>query len=180
MLAATHRSSPRVMADGGGQGVPREVPSVVLDRLFLELHDQLPKESRERFAQLADEVKRLTEPSTAEAPVSPPSSADQAVVRREEEIATAEAKQSSGELLARGRAYIPFFSIGLYMATTGNLLPTGVSCRCSCYVTQRPAHPERCSVPCRAPCSSQVVQPWVGTQCSALCPGSCCSSARES
>ena len=78
---------------------------MALDRLFLELHDQLPKESRERFAQLADEVKRLTESSTAEAPVTPPSSADQAVVRREEEIATAEAKQSSGELQARGRAY---------------------------------------------------------------------------
>ena len=104
VLAATHRPSPRVMADGGGQGVPREVPSVVLDRLFLELHDQLSKEARERFAQLADEVKRLTESSATEAPVTPPSSADQAVVRREEEIATAEAKQSSGELQARGRA----------------------------------------------------------------------------
>ena len=85
--------------------MPREVPSAALDRLFLELHDQLPKESRERFAQLADEVKRLTESSTAEAPVTPPSSADQAVARREEEIATAEAKQSSGELQAQGRAY---------------------------------------------------------------------------
>ena len=85
--------------------MPREVPSVVLDRLFLELHDQLPKESRERFAQLADEVKRLTEPSTAEAPVTPPSSANQAVVPREEETATAEAKQSLGELQARGRTF---------------------------------------------------------------------------
>ena len=85
--------------------MPREVPSVALDRLFLELHDQLPKESRERFAQLAYEVKRLTEPSTAEDPVTPPSSANQAVVRCEEEIATAEAKQSSGELQARGRAF---------------------------------------------------------------------------
>ena len=44
------------MAEGRGQGVPREVPSVALDRLFLELHDQLPKESRERFAQLADRL----------------------------------------------------------------------------------------------------------------------------
>ena len=93
--------------------MPREVPSVALDRLFLELHDQLPKESRERFAQLADEVKRLTESSTAEAPVTPPSSADQAVVRREKEIATAEAKQSSGELQAQGRAY--------YMLSVGNI-----------------------------------------------------------
>ena len=95
------------MADGRGQGVPREVPSVALDRLFLELHDQLPKESRERFAQLADEVKRLTESSTAEAPVTPSPSADQAVVRREE-IATSEAKQSSGELQTRGMAYCMF------------------------------------------------------------------------
>ena len=93
------------MDDGGGQGVrPREVPSVVLDRLFLELHDQLPKESRERFAQLADEVKRLTESSTAESLVTQPSSADQAVVRREEGMASAEAKQSSGELQARSKA----------------------------------------------------------------------------
>ena len=83
----------------------RKVPSVALDRLFLELHDHLPKDTRERFAQLADEVKRLTEPSTAEAPVTPPSSVDQAVVRREEEIATAEANQNSRELQARGRAY---------------------------------------------------------------------------
>ena len=92
------------MADGRGQGVPGEMPSVALDRLFLELHDQLPKESRERFAQLAEEVKRLTESSTAEDLVTPPSSANQAVVRREVEIATAEAGQSSGELQARGRA----------------------------------------------------------------------------
>ena len=100
------------MADGRGQGVPREMPSVAVDRLFFELHDQLPKESRERFAQLADEVKRLTESSTAEAPVTPPSSADQAVVRHEEEIATAEAKQGSGELLARGRTYC-MLSVGI-------------------------------------------------------------------
>ena len=93
------------MADGGGQGLlPREVPSVALDQLFLELHDQLPKEYRERFAQLADEVKKATESSTAEAPVTPPSSVDQAVVRREEEMATTEAKQSSVELQARGQA----------------------------------------------------------------------------
>ena len=105
VLAATHRPSPRVMADGGEQGVPREVPSVALDRLFLELHDQLPRDARGKLAQLADEVKRLTESSTAEAPVTPPSSADQAVVRREEEIATAETNESSGELQERGRAY---------------------------------------------------------------------------
>ena len=103
VLAATHCPSPRVMADGGEQGVPREVPSVALDRLFLELHDQLPRDARGKLAQLADEVKRLTESSTAKAPVTPPSSADQAVVRREEEIA--ETNQSSGELQERGRAW---------------------------------------------------------------------------
>ena len=92
------------MAEGRGQGVPREVPSAALDRLFLELHEQLPKESRERFTQLADEVKRLTESSTAKAPVTPPSSAYQAVVLREEEIATTEAKQSPVELQAQGEA----------------------------------------------------------------------------
>ncbi len=90
--------------EGGGQP-PREVPSVALDRLFLELHDQLPKDARERFAQLADEVKRLAKSITEEDPVIPSPSADQAVIRREEEIATAEAKQSSGELQARGMAY---------------------------------------------------------------------------
>ena len=92
------------MADGGGQGLlSREVPSVALDQLFLEFHDQLPKESRERFAQLADEVKRLTESSTTEAPVTAPSSTDQAPTPRKEE--TTEAKQSSVELQARGKAY---------------------------------------------------------------------------
>ena len=105
MRAATHRSPLRIMADGGGQGLlPRTVPSVALDQLFLEFHDQLPKESRERFTQLADEVKRLTESSTVEAPVTAPSSVDQAVVRREEEFATTEAKQSPVELQARGEA----------------------------------------------------------------------------
>ena len=90
------------MADERRQGVPPEVPSVALDRLFLELHDQLPRDARGKLAQLVDEVKRLIESSTAEAPVTPSTSADQAVVRREEEIATAEAKQSSGGLQARG------------------------------------------------------------------------------
>ena len=90
--------------EGGGQS-PREEPSVALDRLFLELHEHLPTDARGKLAQLADEVKRLTESSTAEAQVTPPSSADQAVARREEEIVTTEAKQSSGELQARGRVY---------------------------------------------------------------------------
>ena len=100
------------MADGRGQGAPREVPSEALDRLFLELHDKLPRDARGKLAQLADEVKRLTESSTAEDPVTPSSSADQAVVRREEEIITAEAKQSSGELQARGWAYC-MLSVGI-------------------------------------------------------------------
>ncbi len=94
------------MAEGGGQGLlPREVPSVALDRLFLELHEQLPADARGKLAQLADEVKRLTESSTVEAPVTAPSSADQAVTPRKEEIATTEAKQSPVELQARGKAY---------------------------------------------------------------------------
>ena len=97
--------------EGGGQS-SREVPSVALDRLVLELHDQLPRDARGKLAQLADEVKRLTESSTAEAPVTPRSSADQTVVRREEEIATAEAKRSSGELQARGKAYC-MLSVGI-------------------------------------------------------------------
>ena len=88
----------------------REVPSVALDRLFLELHEQLPTDAREKLAQLADEVKRLTESSTAEAPVTLPSSEDQAVVRRGEKIDTAEAKQRSGELQARGKAVL---SVGI-------------------------------------------------------------------
>ena len=94
------------MADGGGQGLlPREVPSVALDRLFLELHEQLPTDARRRLAQLADEVKRLTESSTTEAPVTPASSEDQAVAIREEDVTTTEVKQSSVELQARGKAY---------------------------------------------------------------------------
>ena len=84
----------------GGKGVPLEVPSVALDRLFLKLYDKLPREARGDLAQLADEVKKLTETSTADAAESQPSSADQAVVRREE--GTIEAKQTSADLPARG------------------------------------------------------------------------------
>ncbi len=80
------------------------MPSVALDRLFLELLEQLPTEGRGKLAQLTDEMKRLTESSTAKTPVTPPSSADQTVVRREEEIATTEAKQSPLELQAQGEA----------------------------------------------------------------------------
>ena len=86
------------MADGSG---PKDYR---LDRLFLELLEQLLTEARGKLAQLADKMKRLTEPSTAKAPVTPTSSADQTVVRREEEIATTEAKQSPLELQARGEA----------------------------------------------------------------------------
>ncbi len=86
------------MADGSG---PKDY---CLDRLFLELLEQLPTEGRGKLAQLSDEMKRLTESSTAHAPVTPPSSADQTVVRREEVIATTEAKQSPLELQARGEA----------------------------------------------------------------------------
>ena len=87
------------MADGGGQ-----VPSVALDRLFLERQEQISADARENRAQVAGEMKRLTESSTVEAPVIPPSFAGQAVVRREEEIATTEVKQSSVEVQAQGKA----------------------------------------------------------------------------
>ena len=86
------------MADGSG------LKDYCLDRLFLELHEQLPTEGRGKLAQLSDEMKRLNEANAAKAPVTPPSSADQTIVRREEEIATTEAKQSPGELEARGEA----------------------------------------------------------------------------
>ena len=54
-------TSSRIMADESGQGLlSREVPSVALDWLFLELHEQLPADARGKFAQLAVEVKRLS------------------------------------------------------------------------------------------------------------------------
>ena len=59
------------------------------------------------------------------------------------------------------------------------LLSTVVSCRCGCYITQRPAHPEGCSLLRGAPCSTQVVRPWVGTQCQAICIGYYFSTAEE-
>ena len=47
-------TSSRIMADEGGQGLlSREVPFVALDRLFLELHEQLPADARGKLAQLA-------------------------------------------------------------------------------------------------------------------------------
>ena len=49
------------MADGSG---PKDYR---LDRLFLELLEQLPTEGRGKLTQLPDEVKRLTEASTVEA-----------------------------------------------------------------------------------------------------------------
>ena len=76
------------------------MPSVALDQLFLEIHDQLPRDARRKFAQLADELKKLTEANTAGAPETQPSTTDLAVVRREE--GTIEAKQSSGQPVARG------------------------------------------------------------------------------
>lgn len=80
--------------------MPRDVLSVVVDWLFLEIHEQLPREAREKLVQLADEVKKLTEISTTDAPQSQPSSADQTVIRCEE--GTIAAKQSSADLPARG------------------------------------------------------------------------------
>ena len=44
-----------------GKDYCREVPSVVLVRLFLELHEQLPADAKGKLAQLAVEVKRLSQ-----------------------------------------------------------------------------------------------------------------------
>ena len=49
------------MDEAGDGRLPREVPSVALDQLFLEIHDHLPRDARGKLAQLADEVKKLTE-----------------------------------------------------------------------------------------------------------------------
>ena len=90
--------------DGGSPsnssiGDGREDPSAALDQLFLKLHHQLPKDARETFARLADEVKKLKETSVSAAqttpPRTPPPSSDQELARREE---TVEVRQSSGEL----------------------------------------------------------------------------------
>ena len=70
-------------------------PSAALDKLFVELHDQLPQDARERFAKLADEMKKLKDAAQTTPPCTPPSS-DQELARREEE--TVEVKQSSREL----------------------------------------------------------------------------------
>ena len=48
------------------------------------------------------------------------------------------------------------------------LLSTVVSCRCGCHIAQWPAHPKGCSLLRSAPCSTQVVWPWVGTWCQAV------------
>ena len=48
------------------------------------------------------------------------------------------------------------------------ILSTAVSYRCGCYIAQWPAHPEGCSLLRSAPCSTQVVRPWVGTRCQAV------------
>ena len=88
------------MNEGGGGRLPREVPSVALDQLFLEIQDHLPRDARGKLAQLADEVKKLTAANTAGALKTQPSSTEHAVVRREE--GTIKARQSSGQPVARG------------------------------------------------------------------------------
>ena len=103
-LTSHTQTPPRNMDEEGSGRSPRE-PSAALDRLFLELHDHLPRDTRERFAKLADEVKKLTETSTADALETQPPSADHGILRREEEIDTVEAKQSSGGLIERGEVH---------------------------------------------------------------------------
>ena len=104
LTSYTQRSHAKMDEEGRGRS-PREVASAALDRLFLELHDHLPRDTRERFAKLADVVKKLTETSTADALETQPPSADHEIFRREEEIGTVEAKQSSGGLIERGEVH---------------------------------------------------------------------------
>ena len=101
----THATLPRNMDEEGGSGRSPREPSAALDRLFLELHDHLPRDTRERFAKLANEVKKLTETSTADALETQPPSADHGILRREEEISNVEAKQSSVGLIERGEVH---------------------------------------------------------------------------
>ena len=89
--------SPSTSNVGGG----REDASAELDQFFLEFHDQFSKDARERFAKVADKIKKLSETSASAAqttplPRTPPPSSDQELARREEE--GVEAIQSSGEL----------------------------------------------------------------------------------
>ena len=90
------------MDEEGSGRLLREVPSAALDRLFLELHDHLPRDTRERFAKLADEVKKFTETNTADALETQRPSADHGILRQEEGIGTVEAKQSSGGIIEQG------------------------------------------------------------------------------
>ena len=57
---------PHTMDEGGDGRLPQEVPSVALDQLFLDIHDHLPRDARGKLAQLADEMKKLTEANTAD------------------------------------------------------------------------------------------------------------------
>ena len=89
--------SPSTSGVGGG----REDASAELDQFFLEFHDQLSKDARERLTKVADKVKKLSETSASAAqttppPRTPPPSSDQELARREEE--TVEARQGSREL----------------------------------------------------------------------------------
>ena len=77
--------SPSTSSGRSGQ----EDPSAALDQLFLKLHDQLPQETRERFAKLTDEVKNLKGAAQSTSPRTLPSS-DQELARREEETVEGE------------------------------------------------------------------------------------------
>ena len=77
-----------------------EDPSAAIDRLFLELHDKIPKDARGKLAQLSDEVKKRNDANISAAqttpPLTPPPSSDQELAKGEEEAD--EARQSFGEL----------------------------------------------------------------------------------
>ena len=76
-----------------------EDPSAAIDKLLLELHDKIPKDAREKLAQLSDEVKKRSDANASVAqttpPITPPSS-DRELAKGEEE--SDEARQSSDEL----------------------------------------------------------------------------------
>ena len=70
-------------------GDRQEDPSVALDQLFLELHDQLPKDARGKLVQLVNEVQKRKETNTSAAqttpPRTPPPPSDPELAKREED-----------------------------------------------------------------------------------------------
>ena len=109
ILVDVTAAPPPYKMDGGSPstssvGDRQEDPSAALDQLFLELHDQLPKDARGKLAQLANEVQKLKDTSAHTTPPhTPPPTSDQELSKREEE--NAETRQSSG-VLTKGEVVI--------------------------------------------------------------------------